>query len=97
MAKSQFKAIIVGGGPVGLVAAHAFARAGIDFVLLEKGASVYPDLGASLALWPMTLRVLDQLGILERLRPIMTRLEHFHISTDDGEMFNETEVKAVEL
>src|SRR5689334_7614331 len=32
MGETSFKAIIVGGGPVGLMAAHALEKANIDFV-----------------------------------------------------------------
>lgn len=35
--KNEFSAIIVGGGPAGLAIAETFQRAGIDYVLYEKG------------------------------------------------------------
>ncbi|UKZ57146.1 hypothetical protein TrVGV298_010998 [Trichoderma virens] len=64
MSPMGFKVIVVGGGPVGLVAAHALSRAGIDFVLLESRPSIVIDAGSNLVINPMGLRVLGQLGLL---------------------------------
>jgi 2-polyprenyl-6-methoxyphenol hydroxylase-like FAD-dependent oxidoreductase len=62
---SGFKAIIVGAGPTGLCAAHAFALAEIPFVVLEKRKGPITGSGAVFALFPQTFRVLDQLGLME--------------------------------
>jgi 2-polyprenyl-6-methoxyphenol hydroxylase-like FAD-dependent oxidoreductase len=59
-----FHAIIVGGGPVALIAAHTFDRAGIDYVLLERRPTLDVDSGASIAIWPHNVRLLDQLKLL---------------------------------
>ncbi len=64
MSPTSFKVIVVGGGPVGLVAAHALSRAGIDFVVLESRPSIVLDAGSNLVINPMGLRVLGQLGLL---------------------------------
>jgi hypothetical protein len=61
----QFRAVIVGGGPVGLCLAHCLSHAGIDYVLLERRDTVVEESGFGLALWPHGVRVLDQLGLLE--------------------------------
>lgn len=61
----SFRAIVVGGGPVALVAAHALAQAGIDYVVLERRKELDVDSGASVAVWPHNVRLLDQLGLLE--------------------------------
>jgi 2-polyprenyl-6-methoxyphenol hydroxylase-like FAD-dependent oxidoreductase len=66
----NFRIILVGGGPVGLVAAHVFAAAGIDFVMLEQRDTIVPEQGAGIVLWPHTQRVLEQLGLMERIRDI---------------------------
>ncbi len=47
-----------------------FSQAGIDFVLLERRESIVPTEGAGIVIFPHTLRVLDQLGLLERVRAI---------------------------
>lgn len=65
---STFRAIIVGGGPVGLTAAHSFSRAGIDFVVLEARDTCTPDAGSSLVLNPGSLRIFHQLGLEEQAR-----------------------------
>ncbi|CAJ0548453.1 Ff.00g020660.m01.CDS01 [Fusarium sp. VM40] len=48
MLTSPFTVIIVGGGPVGLLTAHALHQAGIDFVVLEQRSDIFEDAGASL-------------------------------------------------
>ncbi|KAM0426036.1 hypothetical protein ACHAPT_008667 [Fusarium lateritium] len=70
MAATNFKVVVVGGGPVGLVAAHVLYKAGIDFVVLERRQNVILDLGAALVLAPHNLRVMHQLGLYEKLMEI---------------------------
>ncbi|ETS76616.1 hypothetical protein PFICI_12003 [Pestalotiopsis fici W106-1] len=72
---STFKVILVGGGPVGLAAAHALTRANIDFVCLESRPTIAIDAGASLVLSPMGLRVLGQLGLLPALNQVSTPIK----------------------
>ncbi|KAK3375779.1 hypothetical protein B0T24DRAFT_664901 [Lasiosphaeria ovina] len=74
MTSTHFKVIVVGGGPVGLTAAHALWRAGIDFVLLESRPSIVIDAGSNLVLLPMGLRLLGQLGLLEALNTVSSPL-----------------------
>jgi len=66
--REQFRAVIVGGGPVGLTAAHSFALAGIDFIVLEARDTCCPEAGSSLVLNPASLRVFHQLGLEEQAR-----------------------------
>jgi NADPH-dependent glutamate synthase beta subunit-like oxidoreductase len=70
MPEDQHRVILVGGGPVGLVAAHILAAAGIPFVLLEQRSTIVPLQGAGIVLFPHTQRVLHQLGLMERIRGI---------------------------
>lgn len=63
--QSSFRVIIVGGGPVALTAAHIFDRIGVDYVILERWHALDVESGASLALWPHNVRLLDQLGLLK--------------------------------
>jgi hypothetical protein len=72
MPSSGFKVVVVGGGPVGLAAAHALTRANIDFVVLESRPSIVIHNGASLVLSPMGLRALGQLGLFESLNKVST-------------------------
>ncbi|CAO3672238.1 unnamed protein product [Umbelopsis vinacea] len=72
-----FKAIIVGGSVAGQTLALAFEKANIDYVLLERGSSFAPEAGASIGLFSNGLRILDQLGITER---IFEKSEPIHFS-----------------
>jgi 2-polyprenyl-6-methoxyphenol hydroxylase-like FAD-dependent oxidoreductase len=58
----RFTVIIVGGSLVGLTTAVALEKAGINYVLLEKG-EIAPHLGASISIHPHTQRVMEQLGV----------------------------------
>lgn len=69
MSSKTLPVIIVGGGPVGLMAAHICNKLGLDFVLLEQYHSVTPDIGACIGLWAPSLRVLDQLGLWDAFNP----------------------------
>lgn len=63
MEAQPFRVIIIGGGPVGLTAAHALLAAGIDFVVLEARPTFTPEEGASLLAYAPTQRVWHQLGL----------------------------------
>ncbi|PYI01546.1 FAD/NAD(P)-binding domain-containing protein [Aspergillus sclerotiicarbonarius CBS 121057] len=87
MPTTPFKVIVVGGGPLGLTAAHALSHAGIDFVVLESRDSVVLDQGASLVLGPPTLRVMHQLGLLDQLLAIGGELQLGQSFTHQGHEF----------
>ncbi|KAL8671459.1 MAG: hypothetical protein Q9168_004047 [Polycauliona sp. 1 TL-2023] len=70
-----FRAIIVGGGAAGLVASHAFSKAGIDHIVLERGSEAAPPTGASFAVYPHGARILQQLGILDDCKAIAEPLQ----------------------
>ncbi|XXH02442.1 hypothetical protein Hte_008817 [Hypoxylon texense] len=65
-----FKIIIVGGGVAGLTLANMLERFNIDYVLLESHDKIIPPLGASIALAPNGLLVLDQLGAYDAIKAI---------------------------
>ncbi|KAI0452520.1 hypothetical protein F5B21DRAFT_483263 [Xylaria acuta] len=64
MAESKFRAIIVGGGPVGLAIANGLKRANLDFLIIERHPTILSESGAGIMLWPHNVRVFDQLGLL---------------------------------
>ena len=77
MSLKAFKVIIVGGGPVGLTAAHSLSQAGLDFVVLESRAKIVQDAGSNLVLLPIGLRVLAQLGLLATIESISSPMARF--------------------
>ncbi|PTB69404.1 FAD/NAD(P)-binding domain-containing protein [Trichoderma citrinoviride] len=87
MIATEFKVIIVGGGPIGITAAHALHKAGIPFVVLERSSTVARDVGASLVIAPPSLRVLHQVGLLNRLRGLGSELVLRYSFTQDGYKF----------
>ncbi|KAM7222986.1 hypothetical protein V8F06_001542 [Rhypophila decipiens] len=91
---STFKAIIVGGGPVGLITAHCFAKAGIDYEILEKRPDSGLNTGTSSALWPQTVRVFDQLDILDAVYKIQYPTKHKVNLCGDGMILNENDFYA---
>jgi len=99
MVASNFKVIVVGGGPVGLVAAHSLTQAGIDFVLLESRSSVVLDAGSNLVLTAIGLRVLGQLGLLPALDKVssplgcVARLDHDGKDIGDWHIFEHIKAK----
>jgi salicylate hydroxylase len=65
----SLKALIIGGGIGGLAAGLALDRRGIEVEIFEQAAE--PDTaGASLSLGPNAVRLLDEIGIGERLRRV---------------------------
>lgn len=90
MATKPFKAIIVGGGPVGLTAALALSKANIDFIMLEKYGSVIVETGANVVISPIGTRTLSQLGLFDALDHYSTCLTDItridHSGRDLGQM-----------
>lgn len=66
------RVVVVGGGPVGAVAAYRLALAGIDTILLEASLSCPEDMRAS-TLHPPTLDMLGELGVLDELEAVGLR------------------------
>ena len=79
-----FRVVIVGAGPVALVAALALSKAGIDFVVLERRDALDLDAGASMAMWPHNVRLLDQLGLLEIAHKTYMPVKHKRNLRRDG-------------
>jgi len=66
----QPRVLIAGAGIAGLVAALALLRRGIDVEIYEQAAELR-QVGAGLQIGPNGSRVLIELGLLERLEPIV--------------------------
>ncbi|RDW89703.1 FAD protein [Coleophoma cylindrospora] len=82
--KSALKVIIVGGSVAGLTLAHCFLRQGIDFVVLEAGKEIAPQVGASIVVCPNGARIMDQLGIWDDIFATVSPLRQNYTWTGDG-------------
>lgn len=86
-----FRVIIAGGSVVGLFLANVLERAGIDFLVLEKG-DIAPRLGASISVLCQSARVFEQLGMWKTIQactvPLLERLHY----DENGRMFEDTAV-----
>lgn len=85
-----FKVIVVGGGIAGLALANMLERFNIDYVLLEGHEKIIPPLGASIALAPNGLLVLDQLGVYDALKAIAAKgiVDDIHILDKNGKVLS---------
>jgi 2-polyprenyl-6-methoxyphenol hydroxylase-like FAD-dependent oxidoreductase len=61
------RAVVVGAGIGGVTAASALAQAGWQVTVLERAPEL-GEVGAGISIWPPALRVLDGLGIGDKLR-----------------------------
>ncbi|KAF9583339.1 hypothetical protein BGW38_009718 [Lunasporangiospora selenospora] len=61
------KVLIVGGGLGGLVLAVMLERAGVDYLVLEQSVLIRP-IGCVIALSPLVLPLMEQLGLLESIQ-----------------------------
>lgn len=86
----NFRIIVVGGGPVGLISAHILSQAGFDFVILERYQSVTPEAGNAVALWPQNIRVIDQLGLFDALKALAVPLSSRICLTHQGQVFSQS-------
>lgn len=93
----SFRVIIVGGGLVGLTAAHILSKAGIDFVVLEEHDKVTPYLGSLLSITPSVQRVMDQLDLLEALNRFCDTVHRMHFFTADQQKIIRAESALFEL
>ncbi|KAK6215287.1 hypothetical protein QIS74_08306 [Colletotrichum tabaci] len=83
---SAFKVIIVGAGVTGLTLAHCLDKAGVDFVLLDKGI-VAPSFGTTITLQPHGCRILHQLGCLDAVLAICDTMGGAHCRDPSGKSF----------
>ena len=77
----------------GLTLAHTFDSAGIDYVVLEARDTVAPPLGATIVIQANGARILDQLGIYERLanQASMAKMAKNTIRRSDGRVVSVNE------
>ncbi|KAI0906416.1 hypothetical protein F4823DRAFT_607231 [Ustulina deusta] len=85
-----FRAIVVGGGLLGLTLGHMFAKTDMDYVVLEQHDDLMPEIGSLLSLMPQTFRVLDQLNALDAVLPVVTLVDRgILMSASDASIWKE--------
>ena len=63
----RYEVAIVGGGVAGMTLALMCEQHGIDYIALEGREPIDSERGAGVVLQPNSLRILDQLGLLDAL------------------------------
>jgi FAD dependent monooxygenase len=86
-----FKVIIIGGSVSGLTMAHTLEKAGIEYVLLERGAEVTFNGGASIGLQPHGLRIMDQIGCYEDILGTTVPMAVANHRSPNGKAFSRSE------
>ncbi|KAF9900189.1 hypothetical protein EC991_007791 [Linnemannia zychae] len=61
------KAVIVGGGIAGLSLAIMMAKAGIEYIILERSTGLESSIGGATVLGPPVLRLIEQIGLLPEI------------------------------
>ena len=80
----KFDCIVVGAGPTGAVLTALLGRAGHSVLVLERDAEVYP-LPRAVHLDHEIMRVLQQLGVIERFAPHSSYVDDYIFQNAAGE------------
>jgi 2-polyprenyl-6-methoxyphenol hydroxylase-like FAD-dependent oxidoreductase len=81
---APFKVLIAGGSVAGMALANMLERYGIDYELLEKHATIAPQLGASIAIVAHGSRILEQLGCWDTIEAMSTPVNKMTITDPEG-------------
>ena len=87
--QGDFRVIIGGGGVTGLTLANMLQLYGIDFVLLESKPDIAPEGHVGISLLPHGNRILDQLGLCNKLLAHALRIDSLHFRDEFGEVIRE--------
>jgi geranylgeranyl reductase family protein len=82
-----YDAVIIGAGPGGAATAHYLARTGLRVLLLDK-FSFPRDKTCGDALTPRALRILDEMGLLERIQRESARHDLVRFTAPNGSEIN---------
>ncbi|EXV00673.1 FAD binding domain protein [Metarhizium robertsii] len=84
MAHEHYEIAIIGGGIAGLTLALLCERLGFSYILFEKRDSLEGDNGAGISLQANALRILDQLGVAEKVDAEAGTLAETYRYDEDG-------------
>lgn len=87
--KSGFRVIIAGGSITGLTLANMLQLYNIDFIVLESYSDIAPQVGASIGLLPHGNRIMDQLGLFQKVLDLCPPLDSFHFRDETGNVICE--------
>lgn len=87
--KSDFRVVIGGGSITGLALANMLQLHSIDFIVLEAYSEITPQVGASIGLLPHGNRILDQLGLFQKILELCPPLDSFHFRDESGKIISE--------
>ena len=79
----DFEALVIGGGPVGQVAALCLQERGVSVQVLDSGGARVVR-GYACGLHPETLRILDQLGLMPAVLENAHRIDRLSVRDDSG-------------
>ena len=79
-----FKVVIVGASVAGLSLANMLQAKDIDYVVLEAYPAIAPQVGASIGLLPHGNRLLDQLGLFDRILELSPPVDSFSFRDQTG-------------
>lgn len=89
--QKPFKVVIVGGSVAGLSLANMLQANSIDYILLEAYPHIAPQVGASIGLLPHGNRILDQLGLFEKILALSPPVDSFNFRNKNGVVVAEFE------
>lgn len=84
MAHEHYEIAIIGGGIAGLTLALLCERLGFSYILFERRDSLEGDKGAGIGLQANALRILDQLGVAEKVDAEAGTLAETYRYDEDG-------------
>jgi 2-polyprenyl-6-methoxyphenol hydroxylase-like FAD-dependent oxidoreductase len=88
--QSDFRVVIGGGGITGLALANMLQLYGIDFVLLEANTNIATSqVCAGINLLPHGNRIMDQLGLYDKLSPLAAPVDSLHFRDEFGKVIRQ--------
>lgn len=84
--QKAFRVVIIGGSVAGLSLANMLQANGIDYVLLEAYPKIAPQVGASIGMLPHGNRILDQLGLFDKILALSPPVDRFSFRNKKGEV-----------